>query len=85
LEELHGLLGLVEEEDEMVGLVEAADGLVRVVCPNTDSETNEKAAAANKQASRCVCRAKLSSAGQFSQIAKSRSDDFGCLLDASVE
>jgi hypothetical protein len=32
--EEQGLLGLVEDEDEMVGLVEEAEGFVRVVCPN---------------------------------------------------
>jgi hypothetical protein len=48
LEGLQGLLGLVEEEDEMVLLVEAADGLVRVVCPNTVPEINESAAVATR-------------------------------------
>jgi len=48
LEGLQGLLGLVEEEDGMVLLVEAAAGLVRVVCPNTVPEINESAAAATR-------------------------------------
>jgi len=40
-------LGLVED-DEMVGMVEAADGFVEVVCPDAQSEINERATAATK-------------------------------------
>ena len=41
-----GLLGLVDEEDGMLLLVEEAEGPVRVVCPNAQSEINESAAVA---------------------------------------
>jgi hypothetical protein len=43
-----GLLALVEEEDGMVGLVDAAEGFVRVVCPNVEPEINERAAVTAK-------------------------------------
>jgi hypothetical protein len=41
-------LALVEEEDGIVGLVDAAEGFVRVVCPNAEPEINERAAVAAK-------------------------------------
>ena len=40
-----GLLGLVEEENGMVLVVEDAEGPVRVVCPKALSEINKNAAA----------------------------------------
>jgi hypothetical protein len=39
-------LGLVEAEDGMVLLVEAAEGLVRVVCPSAWLDIKDRAAAA---------------------------------------
>jgi hypothetical protein len=50
LVEEQGLLGLVEEEEGMVGLVEEEEGFIRVVCPNAQSEINERAAVATKTA-----------------------------------
>jgi hypothetical protein len=41
-----GLLGLVEEEAGIDLLVEAAEGLVRVVCANAQQDIKESAAAA---------------------------------------
>jgi len=41
-----GLLGLVEEEDGMVLMVEEAEVPVRVVCPIAPSEINKNATAA---------------------------------------
>jgi hypothetical protein len=38
-----GLLGLVDEEEGMDFMVDAAEGLVRVVCPNAQPEVNESA------------------------------------------
>jgi hypothetical protein len=43
-------LGLVDEEDGMLLLVAAENGLVRVVCPNAQPETNESTAAAKRNA-----------------------------------
>jgi hypothetical protein len=39
-----GLLGLVDEEDGMFLMVEDAEGLVRVVCPNAQLEISNSAA-----------------------------------------
>jgi hypothetical protein len=45
---LQGLFGLVEEEDGIDLVVEAAEGLVRVVCPNAQSSVNPSVAVAIK-------------------------------------
>jgi hypothetical protein len=45
---LQGLFALVEEDDGMFLLVEDAEGLVRVVCPNEESETTQSAVISNR-------------------------------------
>jgi len=57
-----GLLGLVEDEDGMVLVVEEAEGLVRVVCPNAPPEINESVTAST---ARIFTRLSRTSAGRF--------------------
>jgi hypothetical protein len=42
-----GAFGLVDEEEEIVGLVEAAEGLVLVVCAKAPSEIKQRTASIN--------------------------------------
>ena len=44
MKELQGALGLVDEDDGMVALLDAADGFVRVVCAKAPSESRQTVA-----------------------------------------
>lgn len=75
MEGLQGLLGLVEEEDGMVLMVEAAEGLVRVVCPNTVPEIDESAAMATRIVRAFIRLPKRVSGGRFLRHERTPPDD----------